>query len=120
MFKHNISELEAAVKVIGRVYGMVKFISNSFTLEMVKESKYTLEVEEINEDLFNQVKSDCISVVGHQDTANILGVECNSANIELTKGDVLYLAQLQGGILPEGADELPEGFSFKFLKVTLK
>ena len=37
----------------------------------------------------------------------------------LKKGDTLYVAQLTGGRLPEGATELPEGFSFKFLKVEL-
>ena len=39
--------------------------------------------------------------------------------ITLDKGDELFVAQLQGGRLPEGSTTLPEGFSFKFLKVIL-
>lgn len=59
------------------------------------------------------------SAVGHADTANVLGVPMNRVNVTLKKGDVAYVAQLQGGRLPEGATTLPEGFSFKFLKVTV-
>ena len=57
------------------------------------------------------------SVIGHADLAKVLGVEMNRANISLKSGDVAYIAQLTGGRLPEGATELPEGFSLKFVKV---
>ena len=57
------------------------------------------------------------SAIGHQDTANVLGVEMNRVNVTLRKGDTAYVAQLQGGRLPEGSTTLPEGFSFKFVKV---
>lgn len=59
------------------------------------------------------------SAVGHQDTANVLGVPMNRANVKLEKGDSVIVAQLQGGRLPEGSTTLPEGFSFKFLLVTV-
>lgn len=62
-------------------------------------------------------ESDLVSAVGHQDTANVLGVEMNRTNVTLKKGDVAFVAQLQGGRLPEGSTTLPEGFSFKFIKV---
>ena len=62
-------------------------------------------------------ESDLISAVGHQDTANVLGVEMNRVNVTLKKGDIAFVAQLQGGRLPEGSTTLPEGFSFKFIKV---
>jgi hypothetical protein len=58
-----------------------------------------------------------ISAVGHEDTARVLGVECNRFNVTLKKGDTAFVAQLQGGRLPEGATTLPENFSFKFFKV---
>ena len=60
-----------------------------------------------------------ISAIGHQDTANVLGVPMNRVNVHLSKGDVAYVAQLQGGRLPEGATTLPDGFSFKFIKVNV-
>jgi hypothetical protein len=62
---------------------------------------------------------DAISIVGHADTAAVLGVTLNRVNVKLEKGDVLYVAQLQGGRLPEGAKTLPEGFRFEFLRVTI-
>lgn len=59
------------------------------------------------------------SAIGHQDTANVLGVPMNRINVSLVKGDVAYVAQLQGGRLPEGATTLPEGFTFRIMKVTI-
>lgn len=59
------------------------------------------------------------SAIGHQDTANVLGVPMNRVNVHLAKGDIAYVAQLQGGRLPEGSTTLPDGFSFKFVKVTV-
>jgi hypothetical protein len=47
----------------------------------------------------------------------VLGVEPNRINVHLSKGDVAYVAQLQGGRLPEGSTTLPKGFSFKYIKV---
>lgn len=66
-----------------------------------------------------------VSVVGHTDTAavltNMLGTEvaCNRASVKLEQGDVLFVAQVTGGRLPEGAVTLPEGFAITFVKVTL-
>lgn len=57
------------------------------------------------------------SAVGHADTAAVLGVPMNRVSVRLRKGDVAYVAQLVGGRLPEGSTTLPEGFSFKYLKV---
>ncbi len=61
--------------------------------------------------------SGMVSAVGHADTAAVLGVDCNRVNVSLNKGDTAYVAQLVGGRLPEGATTLPEGFSFRFVKV---
>ncbi len=58
--------------------------------------------------------------IGHSDLANILNVECNRVSISLKDGDELYVAQLVGGRLPEGTTTLPEGFSLKWYKITLK
>jgi len=64
--------------------------------------------------------SEYTSVVGHPDTANVLGVAFNRASLTLQKGDELLVAQLVGGRLPEGATTLPEGFSFKFYRLLIK
>ena len=60
------------------------------------------------------------SAIGHADTAAVLGVPMARINVTLKKGDVAYVAQLQGGRLPEGATTLPEGFSFRFLRVEVR
>lgn len=63
--------------------------------------------------------TDYTSVVGHLDTANVLGVQFNRVNLTLNPGDVLLVAQLTGGRLPEGATTLPEGFAFKYYEVKI-
>lgn len=102
------------------------YLCNAFSLQMlagdatVKVSEKTLtEVSALlNSNEFQ-------SVIGHADTANIVSgligkeVACNRASIQLTPGDVLLVAQVTGGRLPEGTTELPEGFQLSFRKVTL-
>lgn len=92
---------------------MTQFLLNAFSLQMVDvpcEVRFT-EVDELPEGL--------TSAIGHQDTANVLGVAMNRCNVHLNKGDHAFIAQLQGGRLPEGSTTLPEGFSFKFIKVEI-
>jgi hypothetical protein len=57
------------------------------------------------------------SCVGHVDTAAVLGVPMARVSVTLQPGDVLYVAQLRGGRLPEGAMTLPEGFGFDWVRV---
>ena len=101
---------------------MATFLGNAFSLQMLTSLPANVRVEEVSA---GDVPQDAHSVVGHPDTANVLSdilgwdVPANRESIRLEKGDVLYVAQLMGGRLPEGATTLPEGFTFKFLKVTL-
>ena len=88
-----------------------EFLLNAFSLQMLEGDavvRFT-EVDSLPEGL--------TSAVGHQDTATVLGVPMNRVNVSLTKGAVAFVAQLQGGRLPEGSTTLPEGFTFKFVKV---
>lgn len=120
------------------------FLLNAFSLQMVSEFPSTIIVDEVSKDEIFAIGHfepcdpknsrnipakigkelqwvwDVHSAIGHQDTANILGVPMNRINITLKKGDVAYVAQLQGGRLPEGSTTLPEGFSFKFFKVEIQ
>ena len=100
---------------------MSKYLSNAFSLQMLNlETNTTVSVKPV---LPGDIPEDTESCIGHADTAavvsNILGreVPMNRANVHLDQGDVLYVAQITGGRLPEGATTLPEGFSLKFLKV---
>ena len=90
------------------------FLLNAFSLQML-EGDATVKFTEVTREQVFSV--DLESAIGHQDTANVLGVPMNRVNVTLKKGDTAFVAQLQGGRLPEGATTLPEGFAFKFIKV---
>lgn len=90
---------------------MKAYLLNAFSLQMVDAPCIAIfeEVDALPDGL--------ISAIGHADTAKVLGVEANRVNVHLSDGDIAYVAQLQGGRLPEGSTVLPDGFSFKFIKV---
>lgn len=93
------------------------YLGNAFSLQMLKAFPVSIDIVEVSaEEALSSYKT---SVVGHQDTANVLGVPFNRISVALNKGDILYVAQVVGGRLPEGSTTLPEGFSMKFFKVTI-
>ena len=100
---------------------MKKFLTNAFSIQMLS-GPATVRFDEIDA---ADVPSDVTSAVGHADTANVLSnmlgfeVPMNRAFVTLDEETELYVAQLIGGRLPEGATTLPEGFSFKFYRVTV-
>jgi hypothetical protein len=65
------------------------------------------------------------SAVGHADTAavfaSVLGVPvpCNRVTVTLTPGDSAIVGQYIGPRLAEGAKELPEGATIKWLLATV-
>lgn len=87
------------------------YLLNAFSLQMV-DIPCNVKFTEVSE-----LPAGLTSAVGHQDTANVLGVEMNRINVHLRKGETAYVAQLQGGRLPEGSITLPDGFAFKYIKV---
>lgn len=115
------------------------FLLNAFSLQMLQGDATVRFTEVSREQVFNTGHweerpfndeggiptdsgemfwvSDLESAIGHPDTAKVLGVEMNRVNVTLKKGDVAFVAQLQGGRLPEGSTTLPDGFSFKFIRV---
>lgn len=92
---------------------MTMYLLNAFSLQML-EGDATVKFETVE-----SLPSGLESAVGHQDTANVLGVPMNRVNVKLHRGDVAYVAQLMGGRLPEGSTTLPEGFTFRYIKVTV-
>jgi hypothetical protein len=91
-----------------------QFLLNAFSLQMISAFPAEVRISEVD-----SLPSGLTSAIGHQDTANVLGVPMNRINVSLAKGDVAYVAQLIGGRLPEGSTTLPEGFRFKYLKVEI-
>lgn len=92
---------------------MNAFLLNAFSLQMV-DVPCNVHFEEVD-----VLPDGLTSAIGHQDTANVLGVPMNRVNVHLSKGDTAYVAQLIGGRLPEGTTTLPDGFKFKFVKVVV-
>jgi hypothetical protein len=92
------------------------YLLNAFSLQMV-DTPCIAKFEDVDASSLNL--NELESAIGHQDTANVLGVSMNRINVKLKMGDEAIIAQLQGGRLPEGSTTLPEGFSFKFIKVTV-
>jgi hypothetical protein len=94
----------------------MKYIGNALSLQMLEAgAQVSLEwlAEKPSLEGFK-------SVVGHTDTAAVIGVPMNRESVKLGSGDELVVAQLSGGRLPEGATSLPEGFSFTWIKVHVK
>jgi hypothetical protein len=94
----------------------MKYVSNAFSLGMVP--RHLLSTVRV-EPCFAPDVAGLESVVGHADTAAVLGVAFNRASVTLQAGDVLFVAQLQGGRLPEGTTTLPQGFGFEWCRVTV-
>lgn len=92
------------------------YLLNAFSLQMI-DVPSTVKFEEIDRP---ENLQELTSAVGHADTAAVLGVKMNRVSVHLNKGDQAIVAQLVGGRLPEGATTLPEGFEFKFIKVTVE
>ena len=104
---------------------MKKFLTNAFSIQMLPDASTKVVTVRIKEIDAREVPADVVSAIGHADTAavltNMLGFEVpmNRAFVTLDADTELYVAQLVGGRLPEGANTLPEGFSFKFYRVTM-
>lgn len=107
--------------LVGERKGKV-FIGNAFSLQMVADNAIICKVEVSPE----QVPVNAESCIGHADTAavvsNLLGrkVETNRTSIVLSDEDELYVAQVVGGRLPEGATTIPDGMELKFYRITVR
>ena len=95
------------------------YFCNAFSLQMIVcQGAYNVKVTPIDKSELPE-KENLVSAIGHPDTARVLGMEPNRCNVSLKNGDVIYVAQLVGGRLPEGCTTLPEGFTFRFFKVEI-
>ena len=112
----NISKYLAGERK-GKVY-----LGNAFSLQMVADNAIIAKVEVSPE----EIPAEAESIIGHADTAtvvsSILGweVPCNRESVILSDEDVLYVAQVVGGRLPEGATTIPDGMEIKFYRITVR
>ena len=98
------------------------YITNAFSIQMLPHLATTLNFKPVTlEQAMKMAKANIfISAVGHEDTANVVSnllsafVEMNRISVNLKDNDVLLVAQLSGGRLPEGATTIPDGMSIQF------
>ena len=112
----NISKYLAGNRK-GKVY-----LGNAFSLQMVADNAIIAKVEVSPE----EIPIEAVSIIGHADTAAVVGsilgrnVPCNRASVMLDDEDTLYVAQVVGGRLPEGATTIPDGMEIKFYRITVR
>ena len=98
------------------------YLGNAFSLQMVADNAIICKVEVAPE----EIPAEAESIIGHADTAtvvsSILGrdIPCNRASVMLSDEDELYVAQIVGGRLPEGATTIPDGMELKFYRITVR
>lgn len=104
------------------------YLGNAFSLQMVNTNQKNLvSITPLSKDNFRKelLNENFVSAIGHADTAAVLTnelgiqIDTNRIFVSLEKGDILLVAQLTGGRLPEGTTTLPDGFCFEYLKVEL-
>ena len=101
------------------------FLLNAFSLNMLVGNA-DISVREITKDVAASLAADCTSAVGHADTAAVFSavlggeIPCNRATVVLKDGDVALVGQYSGPRLAEGATNLPEGATVKWVVVGVK
>ena len=94
----------------------MEYICNAFSLQMIdwsNKDEVVIRIKKVEKPSFEGM----VSAVGHADTARVLGVEPNRINVKMSENDIITVAQVMGGRLPEGATELPDGVTMDFFKV---
>lgn len=102
-------------------------ILNAFSLNMLANLTTNIKTEEISlEEAKKLLSGEINSAVGHLDTAkvfsSVLGVEVpmNRTTVQLHSGETILVGQYIGPRLPEGATELPQGSTIKWVIVEIK
>ena len=108
---------------------MAQYIANAFSLQMITAGA-TITTEAVDPAIISKMvrarKINLKSIVGHKDTARVLTkimgfpVEYNRESVTLNHADILYVAQITGGRLPEGATDLPNGCGIEFIRVMIQ
>ena len=99
-------------------------ICNAFSLNMLKTLSAKITTEELTVPQVKEALSEGFeSGMGHSTelVSNMLGMDIpmNRSNNKIQDGESILVAQYVGPRLPEGAVELPEGATMKFIKVTV-
>ncbi len=99
-------------------------ITNAFSLNMLVSLTANVKTEELSvPQTIEALSEGFTSGMGHSTelVSEILGMEIpmNRSSNKIQNGESVLVAQYVGPRLPEGAVELPEGATLKFIKVTV-
>lgn len=102
----------------------MQYISSTFSFKMflpyMQKGKIDFEVIEPE-----QIPTNVRSLIHYKPVAQILTfilgrqINCSEESVQFEDGDVLYIAKISGGNLPQGIKVLPEGYEITFLKMTI-
>lgn len=98
------------------------YLLNAFSLNMLAGNA-DVHVREVSLETARNLAKVCTSAVGHADTAavfaDVLGVPvpCNRVSVSLDHCATALVGQYSGPRLPEGATNLPEGATIKWMIV---
>lgn len=111
------------------------YLCNAFSLQMLPtlQQGSTLRIDPVTpkEVALGMLHTESDCVIGHADHARLveqilsqainvpIHVPVRRASITLQAGDILYVAQVTGGRLPEGCTTLPADTSSTFVRVQL-
>lgn len=101
----------------------MEYITNGFSLQMLSGCEFVADARTVPctaEEVRKAFDAGAKSIIGHADTAAVTCYPFNRESISLKYGDTLFVCQLIGGRLPEGAKTLPEGFQLKWLRVDIR
>ena len=99
-------------------------LCNAFSLNMMSSMTSTIETQELTiPEVKKALGEGYESAMGHSTelVSALLGMDIpvNRSNNKIQNGESILVAQYVGPRLPEGATELPEGATLKFIKVTV-
>lgn len=100
-------------------------IVNAFSANMLPPEGGVVRFTPVSREHASAISVSAESAVGHADTAavfsNELGrlVECNRTSVTVERGTPLLLGQYSGPRLLEGATQLPQGATIRWMVVTL-
>ena len=102
------------------------YVANAFSLQMVHDDCRVAIKNVPSKEVADRLNSESwVSSMGHQDIANVasdmlgLPIRYNRGNVSLKPGDILFVAQVVGGRLPEGATSLPSGYNIIWKQVEI-
>ena len=93
------------------------FLINSFSLKMITSFPNDFRCDTISKERFDYYKQHAVSYIGNTGLANILNVDYNRESLKIRGGDVLLVADINGGRIPDDATTLPHNVTIRYLCV---